>query len=329
MPRDSLYKADNARFTIAGMNLEEVESSKRDAEMNILFNLLDEFHEHGLKPRCENGMESHEYSFGFLIDFLYDSYDNVKKWDIKNKTFQRMQPTLMSNPGIFREIDEDAWKQKSGFKNDCGFQSIDKGNHFSGDIPTWHANRESYYRLNQHEIDWDGRNSIDLSFLPNRHRSDFLLFKEITGFVLYSIEKEADKQGLTIEEFKKKFPDRYNKLMNILNENVAVAFHRDVINDKNGTIAALADRIGSDICKINFYTYEDQLTKNERKATGARRKIFSLINKNGEKQYISIDFAHGMFEFHDKNGTHLGEYRFNGMFNSVAESSHNFKTLRQ
>ena len=32
-------------------------------------------------------------------------------------------------------------------------------------------------------------------------------------------------------------------------------------------------------------------------------------------QFISIDFGHGMFEFHDENGEHQGEFRFDGSQN--------------
>lgn len=324
MANDKLYKADNARFTIDGMNLEKVNPSERDAEMNSLFDLLDEFHDHGLSPQCENGMESHEYAFGYLKEFIYDKYNHVRQWNISNKTFQRMQPTLMANPGIFREIDEEGWQKKSGFKNDCGFQSIDKGEHYSGDVDTWHNNRETYYRKNQCEIDWNNRDA----FLPNRNRSDEILRMRIDRFVEEMVKDEARRNKWAKDDYNKLFSNRCKEIKDKWDKNVGVTFHKEVMNDKNGSLKALADEVGTQICEINFYTYEDQLTKNEKKATKSQRKIFSLINKNGEKQYISIDFAHGMFEFHDKNGIHLGEYRFNGMHNSGAEPSHNFKTLR-
>ncbi len=58
------------------------------------------------------------------------------------------------------------------------------------------------------------------------------------------------------------------------------------------------------------------------------RKIFSLTGHDGKKKYISIDFKHGFFEFHDYRGDHLGEYRFNGEFNSEADPSHNLKSVK-
>ena len=51
------------------------------------------------------------------------------------------------------------------------------------------------------------------------------------------------------------------------------------------------------------------------------------IIKDGKKQYISLDFHKGMFEFHDEKGIHLGEYFFDGTRNKGAEESHNLRTL--
>ncbi|MDE5814259.1 MAG: hypothetical protein K2H72_08240 [Muribaculaceae bacterium] len=329
MARDKIYKADNARFMIDGMDLDSVASQDRDAEMKKLLDLLDEFYLHGVVPKCEDGMMAHVYAFGDWPSFIFSPFENVGKWNISNKTYQRMSSSLMANPGIFRNISDVDWTQKRGFKNDCGFSSIETGVHYSGDVDTWHKNREAYFRANQQDIDWDGRDDPDLSFLPNRHRSDLLLQQLIDKFVADSVDEEARKNNWTEEEYKKNYTRRYNEIAEKLDKNVGVTFHSKVMNDKDGSLEALADEVGTEICETNFYVYEDKLTRDERrKASGSLRKIFSIINKNGEKQYISIDFKHGMFEFLDKNGDHLGEYRFNGMFNSDPQPSHNFKTLR-
>ena len=58
------------------------------------------------------------------------------------------------------------------------------------------------------------------------------------------------------------------------------------------------------------------------------RKIYSILNRNGKKQYISLDLRHGMMEFHDEKGTHLGEFRFTGVKNAEAESSHDLQALK-
>lgn len=73
MARDRIYKADNARFIIEGMNLEKVAPAKRDAEMRTLLDLLDEFYAHGVEPKCEDGMKSHVYAFGDWHSFINTS----------------------------------------------------------------------------------------------------------------------------------------------------------------------------------------------------------------------------------------------------------------
>lgn len=87
--------------------------------------------------------------------------------------------------------------------------------------------------------------------------------------------------------------------------------------------------IGGKICLGNAYTYEYQLSVAESEANRREpRRIYS-IEKNGLKQYISLDFAHGMFEFHDHKGKHLGEFHFDGSPNKSADSKgkHDFKTI--
>lgn len=323
MKCDDLYRADNARFTVEEMDLQRVNAVQRDAEMRNLFDLLDEFYIHGVKPKCQEGMGSHKYAFGYWTEFSYGKFEDIKIWNISNQTYQRMAPTLMSHPGIFRELKDENWSKIGGFKNDCGFSSLNRGLHFSGDVDTWHHNRELYFQTNQKDIDWSNRND----FLPNKHRSDNLLQKRIDKFVENLVEEEAQKNQWTEEEYRNNYSNRCKEIKDKLDKNVGVSFHENVMNDNDGSLKAIAEEIGTQICKTNFYVYEEKLTKDERKASGSSRKIFSLINKKGEKQYISIDFAHGMFEFLNHKGDHLGEFRFNGMPNKPANPSHSLKTL--
>jgi len=53
----------------------------------------------------------------------------------------------------------------------------------------------------------------------------------------------------------------------------------------------------------------------------------TAIIKNNEKQYNSLDFHKGMFEFHDEKGRHLGEFLFDGTMNKEAQRNHDFRTL--
>lgn len=327
MARDKIYNADNARLTGDGMDLAKVTPTARDAEMKKLLDLLDEFYQHGVEPKCEEGMISREYALGDWQTFIFSPFEDVRKWNISSQTFARMSTSLMAKPGVFRDINNEEWKKSKGFRSDCGFSTIDTGLNYSGDVDTWHKNREKYFRANQKDIDWKGRDDFDLSFLPNRHRSDLSLQREIYKFVKEIFKKEAIKNNWTEDEYKQNFSRRCKEIAEQLDKNVGVTFHAKVMSDKYGSREALAESIGTEICEMNFYVFEKTLTKNERKTSKSHRKIFSIINKNGVKQYISIDFAHGMFEFHNHKGEHLGEFRFNGMLNSPSDPTHNLRTL--
>jgi len=72
-----------------------------------------------------------------------------------------------------------------------------------------------------------------------------------------------------------------------------------------------------------------ELSNLERQYAKSLREIYSIMNKDSKLQFISIDFAHGMFEFHDENGEHQGEYRFDGSYNSPKQPDHSFKCMKQ
>ena len=90
------------------------------------------------------------------------------------------------------------------------------------------------------------------------------------------------------------------------------ALHQLILSKGADKIACIT-RIGSEICRVNYYIEEKDLSSREHQRTGSLRKIFSII-RNGHKQYISLDFEKGVFEFFNEHGIHQGEYYFNGSF---------------
>jgi hypothetical protein len=93
-------------------------------------------------------------------------------------------------------------------------------------------------------------------------------------------------------------------------------------------LAAYTIEIGGKIAKSNYYEYDAQLSANETRAAGnSLRTIYKIIGNGGQLKYISLDHLHGMFEFHNFKGEHLGEFKFDGSFNSKAEPDHNFRTI--
>lgn len=93
---------------------------------------------------------------------------------------------------------------------------------------------------------------------------------------------------------------------------------------------AYASKIGGEICRYNYYTYEKELSNLERQYAKSLREIYSIVNRNGNLQFISIDFGHGMFESHDENGKHQGEFRFDGCTsNKGSSANHDLKCVSQ
>ena len=127
-----------------------------------------------------------------------------------------------------------------------------------------------------------------------------------------------------------KTPEESQELLEkITDNNVVHEFHRLVMGRQGDAIGGNASSIGGEICRCNYYTYEAELSDFERQYAKNPIEIYSIINRNGKRQFISIDFHHGMFEFHDETGAHLGEYRFDGSFNSNAEADHSLKCMEQ
>ena len=149
----------------------------------------------------------------------------------------------------------------------------------------WH---EQWYAEHQQNIIWPNDNN----WLPRRDKAISILKRELS---------------------------LHGKDIPLSEKDIATAFHDKVMRHKGPEIKAYADAIGTEICQSNYYYKENDLSKMESYAHNSPRKIFSIINQNGNYQFISIDFAHGMFEFCNSTGSHQGEYRFDGTPNSTAE----------
>lgn len=68
-------------------------------------------------------------------------------------------------------------------------------------------------------------------------------------------------------------------------------------------------KIGTYIAEMNGWIYDRRMSRiNSTK--NKKRKVFYARNPTA---FLSIDFMHGTFELHDRFGTHITEYNFNGV----------------
>jgi hypothetical protein len=258
---------------------------------------------------------SRNYSFGTLFyGFLMRSISEINEVEslrgLSDVSLSLFHSLAYAVPGLI-EITESrdkflALNQSKNYGH-CGFDFYQKPVPYVGCDECWHLWKIAWYTLNQNEILWT-ENIDENSFLPNLKYSEKILLREIK-----KKEKEQSKKE--------------NKIIAFDNSNVALSFHDNVMRTQGPNLAAYTIEIGGKIANANYYQYDEVLSKNESLEAKSARNIYKLLGKDGRLQYISLDHSHGMFEFHNYNGAHIGEYKFDGSYNSGADLTHNLKTL--
>lgn len=299
---------DSAQLLIDGLETSIVPVAERDERIVRFCELVDMFHKTNVSLVKESGMDRHSFSFGTIWDFLCGSWnDFVTKQSFKGiqqTSHQMIASILMQHPSLGKEITKAEWEMREYPKTNYGLCDKVTEEKYVTDSFAWQKVRAEYYATHQFKYVW---NEYDAPFLPNRMFSDKIL------------EREIEKHGY-MEEYQK-------EKLKCSSDALAVVFHDKVMKGKGSALAAYTGQIGKEICEANYYQYETELSRKESKVVGSLRKIYSVINRDGKKQYISLDFKHGMMEFHNEHGEHLGEFRFTGIQNANADSSHNFCTL--
>ena len=291
------------------MITESIETSaipeeKRDEAFREWVQLVGFFHRTKVTLFKQEDLDRHCYSFGNIYTLLYGEWRNFCQQPslkgITLNTFQMIAPLLMQHPQLGGVVSDDDWNATGCPKTNYGIRMDMEEHPYVTIIRKWQELRADYYACHQEEYEWS---DSDNEFLPNRLLSDKIL------------EDEIRKHGCM---------EKYEGLKAQYKEHaLATVFHKEVMGKKGSGIMAYTEEIGDKVCKANYYQYETELSQSERRRTGSKRKIYSIINRGKRKQYISLDFRHGMLEFHDEKGLHLGEFRFTGEKNSGAEASHN------
>jgi len=259
---------------------------------------------------------SRHYSYGPLFSgFLLSNISQIKHVDslkgISDVSLSLFQSLAYAVPGLINIIKSQE-SYLEDFKDDnygfCGMDFLKKPNPFVGCDICWEHWKIAWYSLHQDAIFWP--NGVDDNlFLPNLRYSNKILLSEITKKETHDFKENS----------KKVFFDR---------SNIGLSFHDNVMRSQGSNLAAYTIKIGGEIAKANFYNYDAVLSNNETRAAGnSMRSIYKILGEDGLFKYISLDHRHGMFEFHNYKGEHLGEFKFDGSYNSEADVSHNFKTI--
>ena len=257
----------------------------------------------------------HQFSYGdFYSGLLYrawpDFHADKVLASISQKTHQLIQSFSQSIMLTPLASDADFLQEKEP-RAHTGYCNPQNYGDFVGCLTAWEEWHRQWYTSHPQEIDWSAATN---DWLP---RQDLIL--EILKRELHA---KFVEEGLRPEEAKQ-------KVNAIADGNIIHEFHDKVMGHKGDALEGYASQIGGEICRCNYYTFEKELSSMEHQNAGSLREIYSIVNKDGKEQFISIDFGHGMFEFHDENGDHKGEHRFDGSPNSGIEADHGLKCIEQ
>lgn len=298
------------RFFKKSLDVGLVGIKERDSQLNGLIDIV-LFATNENQVVLGDKMTGAQYSFGSLSDLLYSEWDNFKNNSclkgIGFNTYERLIDSFTINP-CPREMSDQDYKALSKRKGYIGLAQFGIPailRPYTYDYQSYNDWQADWYRNHPQDIEW----TVENPFLPNLQYVEEVLEDELIKHKKYEYTAEAGGES------------RVHRL--------AIAFHEKVMRMKGGQRKSYTIEIGFKICCGNAYTFEHTLSEDESKANGGdTRKIFSIVKKN-KKQHISLDTAHGMFEFHDENGHHLGEFHFDGSMNSPADSTgkHDLKTI--
>ena len=272
-------------------------------------------------------LHAKQFSFGMGLNSLFEmSWPELCKTPscagISNSTYRLLYHAMWKNPVIHEDYN---YAELSEPKAYAKFRE-------EGDTPTyitclkswreWHA---QWYRTHQDQIPWkDGESNEVLPFVD--YAIDIMRAELIKQKKYYiSQQKELHNTSLYATDIK---DITYALRDGAANPSVITTAFHDMVMARMANKRAYSCEIGGMILELNGYVYESRLSEAERIAFQvAHRKIYSVIGKDGRKQYVSLDFGHGMFEFFNERGTHLGEKRYDGTRNADEETSHNLKTI--
>lgn len=288
-----------------------VDVQYRDCQLSGLVDIIQRASEENQVVLGEK-MTTCMYSFGALETLLYSEWNDFEKNPVLQgigfNTYQRLVDCFTVNP-CPKEINNQAYKaflMRKGYIGLAKFGIPAILLPYTYDYQSYNNWQSDWYRMHPSDITW----TVDSPFLPNMEYVEKVLEEELV---------KAGKYEYTVGDAQN---SRVHKL--------AIAFHDRVMRTKGPQMRSYTQEIGNIICLGNAYTYEKQLSENESEANSREPRSIYSIDKNGVKQYISLDFAHGMFEFLDHKGKHQGEFHFDGSPNKPADPTgdHDFKTIQ-
>jgi hypothetical protein len=324
-------------ITQEGAETSTIEESRRNESLYNFYMMLDEALAEGDCCFMVEAAYQHVYSYGnYFPAFVNLSWEEFNRNEsLKGVSYNTYNYITNNLRNIYPKkiTNEEEFERTKTPRGKGGFEHADSRKDFLCNIARWKKWHCDYLTAHPKEIEWR-ENSY---FISNVNVVYEILEEEILIYIGKKYKERINKANNAELEIKRIWNELFADKNYHINEDatqsmknnvIALFFHHVVMPSiEHNSMTAYCKEIGRKVCQANYYQYEPELSTNEQQACGSSRQIYSII-KNGVKQYISLDFHKGMFEFHDNNGRHLGEFLFDGTWNKKAEEDHNFKTLQ-
>lgn len=263
---------------------------------------------------------TYPFSYGnFYDDFVYASWDKFRtKSSLKGfaqNTIQYLQSIWFQQPVIQTISNEVEWESKHEPRINAGLRKPILIPNYIYDSNTHSQWIHDWLTANPNMINWESAVN-DVFPYPQK----------IHSFMQKLVEEQCNPSLWHKEQYAVLRPDG---TWHLRDTEIVNAFHGEYLRHLDAAERkAVSERIGTHICELNHYQFEEEGSRIESQHNSGR-KIFS-IKKNGHKQYLSVDFVHGMFEFIDEYNVHQGEKRFDGSYNSdPTPETHGFQEFEK
>lgn len=296
----------NLLLTEEGMETALIPEKEREKAVLEFYNMKYEAERHHDRFYALSSVYGHDFSYGvFYPNFYNMTWAEFKACPslkgIGQCAYDLMQG-FCQNPNVVPLDDVMAFAEKDEPRAYTGYSNPKSYPEFVGDRSVWETWHREWYANHQEQIDWS---EAENDWLPRPDLARGIMRRELINTL------------------------GRDKAVMIADSDVATLFHENVMKHQGDNLEAFALTIGGEICLCNYYVHERELSVMEHRQTNSLRGIYSIVNRHGQRQFISIDFRHGMFEFHNKRGVHLGEYRFDGSFNSGPDERHSLRCIEE
>ena len=179
------------------------------------------------------------------------------------------------------------------------------------DTTSWYELHCYYISRHNEWINWRKEYLI----LPNIEYSNFCIIDIVNDYLKKLEKREEDKNQDKTDNFVR---DLVPKLRN--DEDKIDYFSKDLVrkfrNDKDKLL-----ELSKEVARRNGYTYDDKLSKSEKKRRKTQMSAVFKVKKNNEWQYLSLDTENGQFEVCNRKGEHIGVWNFSGIKTAEADES--------